>query len=110
MPPTVKGRVLYGTSGRLTADRAPPGLTNTLNIPDGFSRTMMLMVDSGDGGCWVFGRLSRGNGPETTKWEQVTLMGADDIATFEADTALGGLAVTALKPGNWVCRMVGAPE
>lgn len=105
-----RGRVLFGKIGRLTADRKSPGAANTLNIPDNFGRAVMLLITDGvASGCVISGFLSRGEGPETTTWQEWDRRGNAPIVTT-ADTVNGGLAVDAVTAGNWTCRMVGSPE
>jgi hypothetical protein len=102
--------VLYGASGRLTSDRRPPGATNTLNIPEGFTRAVTLLVSDGCGNAaHVAGVLAQADGPATTVWKEFQRLGTADIQ-IDADTEFGGLAVIANTPGDWVCRMIGAPE
>lgn len=103
-----KGRVLYGKSGRLTADRLPPSATNTLNIPDGFARSVTLLISDGvNHGMAVHG-LHRRSGDVTT-WDEWRRDGDAPVLIY-ADRENGGLAVEATQPGNWTCRMIGSPE
>ncbi len=107
-PPRPAGRVLLGTSGRLTADRNPPGATNTLNIPDGFTRAVTLLVTDGVGsGARIDGLHSCIGGVVT--WEEWDHKGSAAI-DVKPDQENRGLAVTAKTRGRWTVRMLGAPE
>lgn len=103
-PIAPKGRTLFGKSGRLTSDRKPPGAANTLNIPDGFARTVLLLISDGtSAGMAVQGLHKRADG--VTTWEEWRREGAAPVLIY-ADAENAGLAVEATQPGNWTCRMV----
>ncbi len=103
-----RGRTLYGSGGRLTADRKPPGPTNTLNIPDGFTRAVTLLIsDCVGAACKIEGQHSCAGG--VVSWEEWDRKGSAAI-TVAPDQDNQGLAITAEKPGTWVCRMIGTPE
>jgi hypothetical protein len=107
-PSRPAGRVLMGAVGRLTADRKPPGPTNTLNIPDGFTRAVTLLIVDGVGaGAKIEGLHACADGVVT--WDEWSRVGNAGV-TVDADQQNRGLAVTAMTAGSWTCRMIGSPE